>query len=205
MQITIPCNVYARMAEVPAMLDATDPRQYLKCLYFERKNNQLFIVVTNAQCGAMEYLGRNDGPDECTAIPFDQSIMRICEQETQFGSLMIEANELLRYTKLSTTLGGPFTFNGYHPLPDNHQFKTWREWFPAEQPTQSFGTMYWNAAVMWSLCSASKSGGLKFPQFIDVRKPVLINDADSSDWIGVFMPTQKGTDVMPPVVVPDWV
>lgn len=205
MQITIPCSVYARMAEIPATLDATDPRQYLKCLYFERRTNQLFIAVTNAQCAAMEYLGRNDGPDEAMAVVLHKTLIDLCELETQHGSLTIEANEMLRYTKLSTTFGGVSPINGYHLLPNEHQFKTWREWFPHEQPTKSFGTMYWNSHCMWSLCSASKTGGLKFPEHIDVRKPVLINDADSSDWIGVFMPTQKGTDRMSSVVVPDWV
>lgn len=204
MQITIPCNVYSRMAELPATLDPSNPRQYLRCLYFERKSNQLYCVATNARCAGIEYLGRNEGPDEFAAVVIDQQMIKMCETEAMHnGNMTINANELLRFTTIETTFGG--TSNGFfHLLPDENEFQRWRKWLPDEIPTQSYGTMYWNTPSIYALSCASRTGGLKFPQHIDVRKPVLINDADSSEWIGVFMPTQDGTQNMLPVLMPDW-
>lgn len=205
MQFEISCNLYSRMAEIPSTLDASDPRQYLRCLYFERKNNQLYVVGTNARCAGVEYIGRNDGPDEHCAIMIDKQLINICEIETPLnGSIVIDANEMLRFTNIRMKLGAPYPVNMFHLLPDTNEFQNWRKWFPDEIPTQSYGTMYWNTPSIYALSCASKTGGLKFPQHIDVRKPVLINDADSSDWIGVFMPTQQGTGTMPAVCFPDW-
>lgn len=204
MQITIPSNVYSRMAEIPSTLDPSDARQYLRCVYFERKNNLLYCVSSNARCAAVEYLGKNEGPDERTAIAINRELIKICETETPLNGMMtVDANDILRFTNVSTTFG-PFQSAMYHALPDDNEFNRWRKWFPDEIPTQSYGTMFWNTESIYSLSCASKTGGLKFPQYIDVRKPVLINDADSSDWIGLFMPTQQGTPNMSPVAMPDW-
>lgn len=193
------------MAEIPKTIDAADTRTYLRSLFFERKDNQLFCVATNGRCAAIEYLGRNDGPNEHAAIICDTQFVNICDHETKFdGKIQIEVVDALGFAKLVTTFGGMLNGNGFVPLPNDHEFQRWRDWMPKEIPTQSYGTMFWNTTSIYALSCACKSGGLTFPQHIDIRKPVVINDAQYSDWVGVFMPSAKDIEIKN-VIIPDWV
>lgn len=203
MDIVIPCELYSRMIAIPKVLSDDEPRRYFKSIYFERKDNQLFAVVTNCKIAAIEYLGVNKGPDEATAIAIDDILKDVCDKETPFdGNLSIVANSTLKFTAIKSTFGYQHTNNAFVDLPDNEQFNEWRKWLPKKMPEQSSGAMYWNAYSVAAIAAASPSGAINFPSFIDTSIPVLITDDHSPNWIGLFI-CPKGKNQ--PSTMPDWV
>lgn len=207
MNVEIPCELYVRFAEIPLSIDPQDLRKHLKSIYIERKNNMLFAVVTNISIAAIEYLGRNSGPDEHMAVAIDPFLIVQCEKEVSFnGRLEIVAVPApLNFTSVKTTFGFGSTINMHIPLPDDHEFAMWRNWIPEAMPEATDGAMCWNVKQIYALASASKTGTIKFPEFIDTSKPVLIRDGEADNWIGLFMPNLKGEGTVQPASIPDWI
>lgn len=203
MNVEIPCELYSRMIEIPKLLDDAETRRYLRSLYIERKNKRVYVVVTNVKLAAIQHLGIIDGPDEAIAICIDDQLMEVCDKETPFnGKLSIVSNPVLGYTAIKSTFGFQFPGNAHIALPDNNAFKDWRTWLPDQLPNASHGAMYWNAFAVEALATASTSGGICFPEFIDTSKPILINDDNDPNWIGIFF-NKIGNQ--PPAILPDWV
>lgn len=205
MQVEISCEIYSRMSEIPLCLADGDQRKYFRSIYIERHNQQLFLVVTNGALAAIEHIGPNDGPDERTAIAIDQALIDQCQREVQYNSnLVIVANDVLSYTTIKTTFGYNHPGNMMVTLPANNHFDNWRKWAPDEMPTKNKGAMFWASALINALAIASPTGGICFPEFIDVTKPVVVRDKDSANWFGLFMPTTDDGDKIEPATVPDW-
>lgn len=206
MIVDISCEMYARMIEIALAQHANEQRTYLKSMFIERKNNQLFAVVTNVGIAAIEFLGPNIGPDEYFGLVADENLMKQCEQETPFNSYIhIDANLVLNFGTAKTTFGYVFNGNAVVAIPETNNFVEWRNWLPDEMPKKSFGAMYWSSGNIWLLATASKSGALRFPAFIDVTVPVLVCDVESDAWIGLFIPTQRDQKKIVPATIPDWV
>lgn len=204
MNVEIPCELYIRFAEIAKLLDPQDKRKYFRSLYIERKNNQLFIVATNVKVAAIEYL-RSEGPDESTAIAVDDALIAQCEKEIQFNSnLHITANPALKFTAIKTSFGYNHALNCHVELPAKCDFHTWRDWFPDALATKTNGAMFWGMQALYGLAQASKSGGLVFPEFIDTSLPVVVNDSEANNWVGLFMPTTGGAKTTP-ATIPDWI
>jgi hypothetical protein len=207
MDISISCELYSRLSAIPMLFSPEDQRKHLKSIYLERRNNQLYAITTNVKIAAIEYLGKNDGPDECTAIVVDPVLIAQCEKEISFNSnLSIVANSMLSYTAIKTTFGYQYPSNGMVQLPDPHEFTEWRKWFPDAIPTKSFGAMFWRTANIQALASASPTGGLRFPEFIDTTCPVVVCDKEATNWVGLFMGnTESHDEKVLPASIPDWV
>lgn len=187
------------------LLNPEDHRKYLKCFYIERRNNKLLAVVTNIKIAAVEYLGDDNGPDECTAIAIDPALVAQCVAEIAFNSkLVIVANPMLAYTSIKTTFGYNYPSNAMVQLPEANNFNNWRAWFPDEMPTATHGAMFWQSLLIQALASTSPSGGICFPEFVDVTRPVVVRDGASENWAGLFMPVPEN----PPIdaaTIPNWV
>lgn len=205
MNITLPCELYSRMSEIPLMLDPADKRKYLKSIFIERLNGNLFVVVTNVKIAAVEFIGRNEGPDEFIAIIIDPILIIHCDKETPFdGNLSIYHDANTKHTTIQTTFGYAHPGNANIPIPESNNLEGWRDWFPDEIPTKSFGGMHWNKTSVGVLCTASISGDIIFPEFIDIRQPVVIRDVQSENWVGLFMGSMKdATNV--PATIPGWI
>lgn len=205
MNIEVPCELYARLSAIPMTLDLSDERKYFKSLFLERQNNTLFAVVTNGKLAAIERIGENDGPDEFTAIVIDPALIAQCETEIKFNSfLVIVANDTLAYTSIKTTFGYNYPGNAMVQLPEKNYFNTWREWAPDEMPKKTFGAMFWFTQAIYTLATASPTGGLCFPEFIDTTVPVVVRDKDNADWFGLFMPTTDNGEKIDPASRPGW-
>jgi hypothetical protein len=203
MDITISCELYSRMIEIPKRLAEDDKRRYFECLYIERKNKRLYVIATNVKIAAVQYLGASDGPDECTAICVNDGLIEACDKETPFDSkLSIVSNPILKFTAIKSSFGYQFPGNAWVELPDPNEFTTWREWFPEKVATASSGVMYWNTWQIEALLLASTSGGVTFPEFIDTSIPIVIRDDNDPHWIGVFMNNQTKKAA---ATVPDWI
>lgn len=205
MNTEISCEIYSRLSEIPISVHPEDKRKYFKSVFIERKANTLFAVVTNGNIAAIERIGEDIGPDECTALTVDPVLIKQCEVETAYNSkLVIVANPLLSFTAIKTTFGYNYPGNGMVQLPDKNHFNAWREWGPDEMPVRTSGAMFWNGAAILMLATASPSNGLCFPEFIDTGKPVVVRDLNSDDWMGLFMPTADGAKIEP-ATIPDWI
>lgn len=203
MDIEIPCELYHRLEDINGLSEA-DPRKHLNSIYIERRDNVLFVIATDVKIAVIQK-SISVGPDTSFAIRMDNALLLQCATEKQFNSnLILTNNPALNFVSAKTTFGYNFPGNIGVMLPDNNEFQSWREWLPDEMPTQSNGNMLMNAHSVARIAFASPSGSIIFPEFIDVRKPVLVRDVFSHDWIGLFFPAQK--DKTPAYLgVPDWV
>lgn len=167
----------------------------------------LFAVVTNISIAAIEYLGRNNGPDEHMAVAINQQLIEQCQNEISFNGALniVTIPAPLNFTSAKTTFGYAPAVNLHIPLPDDQEFATWRNWIPEAMPEATDGAMCWNVKQIYALASASKTGTIKFPEFIDVSKPVLIRDGEADNWLGLFMPSLKGEGTVQPASIPDWI
>lgn len=207
MNVEISCELYVRLSAIPLLLNPIDDRKYLKSLYIERRNGKLYAVVTNVKIAAIEYLGDETGPDECTAIAIDHALIDQCKGEIVFNSkLSIVANSLLHYTSIKTTFGYSYPGNAMVELPEANELANWRNWFPDSIPKKTDGAMYWRAELVHALAIASPTGGLRFPEHIDRTCPVVVRDQESENWVGLFIPRPDGMNG-PPVeaaTIPEW-
>ncbi len=205
MDFVIPCDAYARLAEVPGLNDPNDTRKHFNSIYLERRNNIVVAVATNIKIAAIEKIGEQDGPDECIAIAIDDKLRIQCETEKPFdGMITITHNPMLAFTVIKTTLGFSTTKNMNVALPEDHEFADWRNWFPDAVPALSSGNMSWDGEAIATLSNASVTGQLIFPTFIDCSKPVVIRDATHDDWFGLFNPSHGDDDVVYKEM-PDWI
>lgn len=205
MNIEISCEIYARLAAIPLILDPTDQRKYFKSLYLERENNVLFAVVTNGKLAAIERIGEDTGPDERTAIAIDPVLVAQAVKEISFNSkLVIVANPLLAFTAIKTTFGYNYPGNGMVQLPDANYFNEWRKWAPDEMPVKTSGAMFWATPMIHALSTASPTGCICFPEFIDITRPVLVRDRNSDEWVGLFMPVTDDGEKIDPASRPGW-
>ena len=206
MNIDISCELYARLSAIPLLLDPMEGRKYLKSLFFERNNGNLYAVATNVKLAAIEYLGKNDGPDECTAIVIDQALIDQCKREIACnGRMSIVANPLLNYTSIKTTFGFVCPGNDMVQLPEMSNFNQWREWFPDSIPKKNHGAMYWTTSLIHALATTSPTGGLRVPEHIDTTRPVVVRDQESANWAGLIMPIPLDENAtVEPATIPEW-
>ena len=79
----------------------------------------------------------------------------------------------------------------------------WNEW-GTEAAVTSQGAMYWDLNHIEALIKASPSSKVRFPEFIDVNKPVVLRDYYNQNWVGVFMARVSPTAPTIPAELPEW-
>lgn len=205
MEFNLNCEQYVRLSALPKMLDQAETRVHFRSIFVERHNNHLYLIATNVKTAAIEYLGPNDGPDEETAIAIDEMLIEACRKEIEFNSkLSIIANSMLAFTSAKTTFGYLHPNNLHVNLPEQHNFYGWRDWLPPEIPTTPHGAMMWNADLIATLGNSAPSGIIRFPTCIDSRRPVVVRDVETDNWLGLFMPS-PGDRTIEPASIPEWI
>lgn len=180
---TISCDAFVRLANMAAKPgDDIDPA--FKTIRID--NGQ--AVASNRRCMSIENIG---GASGIIHIVIDPALLAQCETERAFGSkLLIVVNEPLKFVTAKTSLGYSAVGNIGH-FPDGYSdFDRWRQIVkqvetPAQQPS---GGMFWDVHLMAALAASSPSGQIVFEPVIDCRRPALIRDIHSYDWLGVFNP-----------------
>lgn len=187
--LSIPCEVYSRLATLALSVAQTENRNYLRSIYVERRNGKLIAVVTNVKTAAIENLGVQPGDDCSVAIVADEKIIAQCNIEKNFGAaLNIVVNDMLKYTAIKSTFGASYEQNCYVDLPQKCEFKLWRQWLPDALPVSPYGAMFSNLEMLSTLARTSPTGRVVFPAIIDARVPVVVRDVDDDRWLGVFVP-----------------
>lgn len=190
MDVSISCEIFARLTNVIANFDANETRQYLKSVYVEHHLGNAFAVATNGKIAAIEFLGKREFEQASVNIVADPVLIQQCRTEAAFNSVLsVNFNEVLQFGSAKTTLGYCYPGNAVI-APRNPEFSQWRNWAPDKPVKASKGAMFWNTEQIAALGASSPSGRLLFPEFIDATKPIVVRDIIDENWFGLFMPNR---------------
>lgn len=190
MDFIIPCETFARLANLVKDFGANEPRQYLKSVYIEHIDGNAFAVATNSKIAAIEFLGKVAFGNGSVNVVADPALIQQCKTEAPFNSaLTVSVNEVLKFATAKTALGYSYPGNAAL-ITERTEFHDWRNWTPDKPVAKSKGAMFWNTENIALLGSSSPSGRLLFPEFIDATKPVVIRDITDENWFGLFMPNR---------------
>lgn len=210
MNFEISVETFVRLAGVTKRIpDKVDENEaiLLKCVRLERKDGELFALASNRRIAAIYYLGKSDGLDGAAHVVTDPAFVNQCETEKPFNSIIaVTVIPELQMASLKTTLGYNYPGNGAI-FPVKTPLSDWRTWLPPII-TETKGAMAWNLDDMQSLNSASPSGEIAFPEFIDVGKPVVLRDIKTDNWVGLFMANRSDENgrmyAIEPAKLPTW-
>lgn len=190
MNFEISCETYIRLCGVTNHLPDNvneDERTLLPCVRLERKDGETYALASNRKIAAIYYLGKTAGIDGAVHLIKDAALIKQCETEKAFNSsLFVTVIPELQMASAKTTLGYNYAGNAAF-FPTKTPLDKWREWAFREPITATKGAMSWTMADMLALNSASPSGIINFPEFIDAMKPVVLRDHKFPDWVGLFM------------------
>lgn len=201
----IDTSVLYRFMQIPTLFEPTtteDLKKELKTIRLEIKNKKQFIVSTNQQIAAVEYLGKtNEADDVC--------YLNLSEKLTNY----INANYFLNEDFVVETIPDlAFAMAKTEKYIDNNPclwfeenvLNNWRDWFSVTVEKQH-GAMYWDLYHLVKLFESSPSGKINFPMIIDVNKPVLLRDQNNPNWLGVFIPSPNPDEkIYEPARLPEW-
>lgn len=207
MEFSIPCGTFARLAKIGASSgvhpDGSKPHYF--SLYYEVKNGHAVVIGSNLKIAAIEYLGKDLGPDCALNITVHPDLISQCEIEKSFGSSVnFVYNDMLKYLTAKTNLGYQFPENALVTFKQENMFKKWRDWFPDKLANANNGSMFVQLDRLSLLASAAPSGSVVFPEFIDVSIPIVLRDQANPDWIGLFLPVSE-TGKVDQLPLPKWV
>ena len=209
MQITVPCETFARLSKIATAFEASRDPAYFRSIYLEHKAGRSFAVATNIKFAAIEYLGRTAQPDASVNIDCDSGLIKQCEVERSHkGTLTIDYMSALRFASVKSSFGYVHPVNAaVFTATDNPAFERWRNWLPEKMPSGRDAPMFVDAANLAVLAESSPSGLILFPEF--TSSVVVVRDALVDNWLGAFIGTGELADGRiikeMPVKMPDWV
>lgn len=212
MNFEIPVETFIRLAGVvkrrPDSTESDEHWQALQCVRLENAGGLRFALASNRKVAAIYMLGATQEPDGFVHVTIDKQLLKQCETEKAFNSsLFVTFIPELAIVSLKTTLGYNYPGNG-GVFVKNQPLDKWRNWANTETVAASSGAMSWNVEDMIALNSASPSGHIAFPEFIDAEKPVALRDLKVAEWVGLFMAnriTDAGkTYTVEPAELPEW-
>lgn len=195
----IPADTIARLSHLLPDEPSDDPMQ---CL---RLDNGL-VIVTDRKFMAVEYIGGWEG---VFYIRADRNLIDQCRTEAQWSST-VEFTPVpsVSYTTALSTMGWKCGDNlGVFPTAPT-DFDMWRERIlaPAMEPLeQSVGPVVFDAVGLSRLALSSPSGGIALELNSDPqRRPTVVRDIDSADWVGFFMARLVDGRAHSAATVPGW-
>jgi hypothetical protein len=198
--ITISCEIYAKFAQLA--LTAAD--KDWRVVRLEHKGGKKYAVASDRKNAVVYLLGETDQPDGAFNIVADAAMIAACTNEIPFkGNLEIVAIPGVG-ASAKTTFGFVYSGNAVN-FEDRTKLADWRTLY--EPIKKSRGAMFWNVAGISQLAAASISGSIRFPEFIDGGKPVIVRDVIDPNWYGLFMANRfvDGQSVeVEPATLPDW-
>lgn len=206
MEISINCETFVRLAKVANTLKPDhDKGEYLRSIWLEVEEGDTIAVATNVNIAAIEYLGRDVGPNVSMNVTVDEALINQCITETPFNSkITFTLNSALKFITAKTSLGYVYPSNAGVFTDGKNEFETWREWLPDEMPKKANGGMFSKLDNLVTLASSAPTGSVIFPEKIDRTKPVVVNDVHDENWIGLFIPTPSAGKIPDPVSIPTW-
>lgn len=173
----------------------------LSTVRLELKNNKQYIIGYNKYIACVQYLGECIDADEIIYLDFNERTLKNLEFELNVGSdYIIETNPELATGTVKTSLGGRYDEMIYWL--DEDETDNWFSWFTESNETVGF--MYWDLYQVQTLFECSPSGEIIFPECINATKPVIVVDANNTEWLGVFIPRSDSDKPLKPAILPEW-
>lgn len=198
--INIPCDTIARLSNL-----IPKPGADVEDIFRTFRLDNGCIIATNRQFAAVEQLHPFEGVHHISAT---DELIQVCTKEAPFGStLQVLPNDVIKWTTVRTTLGYEFkvSIGVYPPAPT-----TYDQWYDLivvpvlKGEPVSNGAMATNITNLSALAASSPSGDVVFEEFIDVRRPTMMRDANDPRWCGFWMPRAPGSMYATPARVPQW-
>ena len=208
MEISISCDTFARLAKVALSNVLDGKRDYLKSIFLEiTEKGDALAIATNVKVAAIENIGRLNASPGKMNVCVDDLLVEQCEKETAFNSsITFINNPVLKFISAKTSLGYIHNGNAGVYADGANEFETWRSWFPDELPTEVNGGIFANLKNLSLLASSAPTGSVIFQEFIDNKKPVIVQDVHDENWLGLFMPRPDAKTRSPePFTIPGWV
>ena len=195
----IPCDVIARLSRLLPDEPSDDP---INCFRFDYG----MVLATNRHLLAVEKVAPFDGVFYIRAEP---TLIEQCRTEAQWSSV-IEFTPVpaLKYTTAMTSMGWKCSDNlGVWPT-ERTDYDDWREKIlnPCIDPlTERRGAMVTSMDELARLAHSSPSGQIVLEQYADPqRRPTVVRDIDSHDWVGFFLARITDGRQHTDAVVPGW-
>ncbi len=208
MKFQIPCETYYRLSKILSYFqpDIDDEiKQKINCIRLENSNGILIAVATNQKIAVIEKIGATNQPNGAVHIVVNEKLINQAKTEKVYNSFIeVIAIPQMAMASAKTMLG--YTYEGNVAIfPTETPMDDWRDWAADEPIKKSKGAMYWNTIYLNMLNESSLSGKLAFPEFIDTEKPVVLNDIENPNWIGLFMPKRADSEIqVSPAQLPKW-
>lgn len=211
MNFILPTAIYTRLSGIPSRFIAAmsaEEREMLTCIRLERHNKYTYAIATNRRVAAVYFLGVENAPDAVLHMALDADLLTQCEKEAPFNSTMEIVNiPAIGMANAKTSLGYVCPNNLAKPS-ENSPIAAWRTWTPSKPIDMTVDAMSWQLDDMIALNKSSPSGVVRFPEFIDANKSVVMNDLKDPNWVGMFMANRRNDEGKPyavePAIVPEW-
>lgn len=174
----------------------------LSTIRLEIKNNRQYIIGYNKYIACVQYLGECADSDEVLYLDFNEKTLENLRFELNIGSdYIIETNPELALATVTTSLGSKYEKFVYWL--DEDETDDWFSWF--SESDENIGFMYWDLYQIQTMFECSPSGEIIFPEHINANKPVIVADANNTEWLGVFIPRSDSDKPLKPATLPEWI
>lgn len=197
---TISADIFLRLSAVALQSEETHTKfaDVMRAIRIENNAGVSLAIATCGQVIAIECL-EESGEDGEVTIRIDDAMMTLARDEAaQNGSLIIIQAPGWTIAKGSVT-GRMYPLNAEVP----GEWPDWRGVVPALQPSKNNGAFVFGAEWLGRLAKAAPSGVIVLPKFADLDTPVVVNDLNDPNWIGIILLGKQGGKK--PAEIPDWV
>ena len=189
----IPCDTIVRLS---ALVGSEPPFNVLRLDHGR-------VIATDRRFAAVERVANFDLVTHILVTP---ALIEQCKRETDWsGAIEITPNDMLAWTTAKSLTGWTSPDNLF--APSDPLYDRWHEKLvePAlTEPSAPSGYITAHADELARLAHAAPSGTVTFERVVDVRRPLVVRDADSSEWCGFFIPRLDDGRANMPATVPGW-
>lgn len=198
-------EVLHRFMQIPTFFEShtTDSlKKEISTVRLEIKDCKQYIVSTNQQIAAVEYLGETPESDDVCYLKLSDSLKKFINESFALANpFIVDTIPELSMASASSV--------GYEDMDaclwfDNNIMDDWRKWFGNSEVKPGTEPMLWDLFHLTKLFESSPSGKIRFPVKIDSSKPVVLRDYEKDNWCGVFIPAEKNYKTVEPAKIPEW-
>lgn len=198
-------EVLHRFMQIPTFFEShtTDSlKKEISTVRLEIKDCKQYIISTNQQIAAVEYLGETPESDDVCYLKLSDSLKKFINESFALANpFVVDTIPELSMASASSV--------GYEDMDaclwfDNNIMDDWRKWFGNNEVKAGTEPMLWDLFHLTKLFESSPSGKIRFPVKIDSSKPVVLRDYEKDNWCGVFIPAEKNYKTVEPAKIPEW-
>lgn len=198
-------EVLHRFMQIPTFFEShtnDSLKKEISTVRLEIKNCKQYIISTNQQIAAVEYLGETPESDDVCYLKLSDSLKKFINESFALANpFVVDTIPELSMASASSV--------GYEDMDaclwfDKNIMDDWRKWFGNNEVKPGTEPMLWDLFHLTKLFESSPSGKIRFPLKIDSSKPVVLRDYEKDNWCGVFIPAEKNYKTVEPAKIPEW-